>query len=761
MRIPLLPLLSAALVSALFALPLAADPPADTVPSEPAPAAAQSEDDAKAAPARTAPISHFESLMVIGGPAAVAEVPGSATYLGAEELGRHESSDVNRILRTIPGVIVVEEEGYGLRPNIGMRGSGTERSSKITLLEDGILIAPAPYAAPAAYYFPTTGRMEAIEVRKGSTSIIQGPFTTGGALNLISTSIPFDFGGKVELEGGSDATFQLHATAGGSQGRFGWLVETYQLESDGFKRLDGGGSTGFVLRDYLAKFRFGSEPSATMQQLVELKLGRTEQLGDETYLGLTEADFRAHPYRRYRASAADLIDTEHTQVQLRHFIAPASWWDVTTSIYRNDFFRNWHKLDSVGGIGISRILDAPELFAGQLAIVRGEADAVGALKIRNNRRDYYAHGVQSVLALRRATGSLQHSVEFGVRYHEDAEDRFQEDDLWSMTGGSLVLAKPGMPGTNANRIGSARATALFIQDQILFGRWSVTPGIRFESIEFTREDFGNKDPERIGTFLQTRLNDVDAVIPGVGVGYQWDGGLSLFGGIHRGFAPPGPGASQQTRPEESINCEAGVRRSLQGSTMQLVAFFSDYTNLLGRDTLSSGGAGSGDLFNGGAVEVWGVEAGYDRDLAPLFGSAASAPFRLGYTHTQGEFSSGFETDFEDWAPRVEVGDELPYLPKDQLSATVGYVLPAWSAYLTAAYQSGMRTVAGQGAFEAGTGTGSAMILDATAKYRILPRLELVLHGKNLLDEVYIAARRPAGLRPGMPRTLALGFEWTF
>lgn len=725
-------------------------------PTEPPPPAAGAETAAEEpAPPPPGEII-FDRLSVVDGSAGAAEVPGSATVIGKLELAEQQHSDIHRVLRQVPGVDLQEEEGFGLRPNIGMRGSGVERSQKITLLEDGVLIAPAPYAAPAAYYFPTTGRMEAVEVRKGSSSIRQGPYTIGGVLNLVSTSIPGGTAGHVSAAAGDNATRRLHAWVGDSGDRLGWLVETYQLSSDGFKRLDGGGPTGVELEDYTAKLRWNSRPEASLSQVVEVKLGSTRQDGAETYLGLTASDFARRPYRRYAASAEDRLVTDHDQVQLSWMVQPSERFDVTTTVYRNDFFRNWYKLQSVSGLGLAEVLDNPGEHPDELAVLRGEADsAADALRVRANRRDYYARGAQTVVALRPGGG---HRLELGVRYHEDAEDRFQEEDGYRMADGALLQTSAGAPGSQSNRVSSAQALAVFVQDRFAAGRWSLTPGLRFESIDYRRQDYGRDDPRRTGRDLAVGDNGVEVWIPGLGVGYRAGDRLFLFAGVHKGFAPPGPGRTDDTEAEESLNYELGLRHRGGPVGYELVAFYNDYDNLLGADTLSSGGGGSGELFNGGAVEVRGLEAALDTRLVS---GALTVPLRLSYTYTRGTFDSSFATDFADWAPRVEAGDELPYLPEHRIAASVGVESGRWSTHLGLSWVDEMRTRAGRGPIAAGELIGSHYLVDLSAACELVPGLRAFAEVRNLSDQVYVAARRPAGLRPGLPRTTLAGLTWSF
>src|SRR5690606_7373524 len=192
---------------------------------------------------------------------------GSAHVVTEEQLEEFAQTDIHRILREVPGVYVREEEGYGLRPNIGIRGSGAERSSKISLMEDGVLMAPAPYADPAAYYFPTAGRMSAVEVLKGPEALRYGPFTVGGALNLVSTPIPEQSGGRLLTEVGTYGEKRVIGSYGQSSDTVGWLLETVQHEADGFQDIDRSSrDAGLDIEDYVVKLRLNSDRDARYYQ---------------------------------------------------------------------------------------------------------------------------------------------------------------------------------------------------------------------------------------------------------------------------------------------------------------------------------------------------------------------------------------------------------------------------------------------------------------------------------------------------------------
>ncbi len=703
----------------------------------------------------------IERETMTGGSLFLQDVPGSAHYIGPRELQKFSYTDINRVLRNIPGVNLQEEDGFGLRPNIGMRGTGVERSSKITMMEDGILIAPAPYTAPAAYYFPTIGRMQGVEVRKGSSQVKYGPYTTGGAINFISTTIPQDLSVGINLSGGNFGRRIVQASVGQSFEHGGFVLETFQNSATGFKQLDNGGPTGFNNQDYLAKVRINTSADAKVYQALTFKIGQTTGDSDETYLGLTEADFNANPIRRYFGSQVDNIETEQQQYSLKYNIIPTKFLDVSITAYRNNFKRNWYKLDGVkyntgSKVGITAILDDPDQYQNEFALLTGSSSPnADALFVRNNNRAYYAQGIQGMIGTNFSIGKATHDIEAGFRFHYDQEDRYQADDAYAMDNGVMKLTTKGAPGTESNRINEANAVSGYVQYSLRYGKFMAMPGLRYEKMTFSRTDYGKLDPNRLGTNVVNRQNEVDVFIPGVGVEYLLTSTVVSFAGIHRGFAPPG--STVGTEPEKSINYEVGSRFSKANIRGQAILFFNDYQNLLGSDLAAAGGGGTGDQFNAGKATIYGAEVELSYDLITSSTSGIYFPLNLAYTYTDGEFASSFQATNEDWG-RVEVGDKLPYLSKHQLTLNAGIEHRKFTANISSKYNSLMRTSPGQGEVAFNDKIDKNFIVDLATTYHVSRVVSVFGSINNLFDESYLVARRPAGLRPGMPRSFIVGLK---
>ncbi len=710
----------------------------------------------------------LERVTVIGTQDRRQEIPGSASIVDRETFDRYQYTDVNRALREVPGVVIQEEDGYGLRPNISIRGGRSNRSADITLMEDSILTGPAPYAAPEAYYFPQMDRMESLEVIKGTGSIKYGPRTTNGVLNMITKPIPSSKQADFMAEYGSYGSFRTGVTTGTTVDNYGVMLNAFHKQTDGFKDIDFiGGDTGYNVEDYLGKFRVTTKPGAEYYQEVEMKFGYYDEISDETYLGLTNSDFYTSPHRRYAASQLDQMDANAWQSAATHFIELTPDLDLTTTLYHNTVDRTWYRLNGVSLGGTRR--DIGVIFSNQAAnaayidALRDEDGNGATFHQRSNAREYFSQGIQSTLAAKYGLGETKNKIEIGTRIHRDEEDRFQNEDMFNLQNGSAVVTSSTIPGSAGNRIQSANSWSGFVQNEMQWRGFTFTPGVRFEKINLKREEFASTDSNRTGNGLAVFENDLLVWIPGAGLSYDIDKNIKLLAGVHKGFAPPGvPGNSNEaafSREEESINYEIGSRYNSGPFAAEAFAFMTKYDNLLGRDTFSSGGTGTGDVFNGGKVDLHGLELAGSYDAGSFFGlkKGYSLPIRANYTYTKSEFKNSFNSSFEEWG-NVISGDELPYLPNNQFYISGGVETPDWGASIGGKYVGEARSKAGNGAIPEAQLVEAHWVFDAAGEYKITKNIRGFATVDNIFDEEYIAALRPAGARPGMPLTAMAGIK---
>ncbi|MBB3061531.1 TonB-dependent receptor family protein [Microbulbifer rhizosphaerae] len=693
--------------------------------------------------------THLETVSVIGDTEAISSLPGSAHLIDAADLERFEFVDINRMVREVPGLYLLEEDGYGLRPNLGIRGSGSGRSGKISLMEDGVLIAPAPYAAPSAYYFPTAGRLNTVEVLKGPATLQYGPFTVGGAVNMLSTPIPGDAAGMVQLEAGEYGESRLHSYYGASTDTTGWLLETHQQYADGFREIDRADSADIAKEDYLLKGRLRSAPDASYQQQLDIKVQYSEEESGMSYLGLTDADFKKDPNRRYGISALDEMQNRHSGVQLNHSIALSDSFSLHTQAYYNKFKRDWFKTSLGGLIDLANGGDA-----------EAQAQLDGGLDtefgIKHNNRKYESRGLQVSANWQLQTGGLDHDLTFGLRRHWDEVDRFQPSENFRQTNGELVFQDISLPSSSNNRVEEASATSFFAYDEIqLADKLTLTAVLRYEDIETEQQRYN--DPER-NEKGSSKSNQLDEWLPGLGLVYDLNDQWSLLAGVHRGFAPPGAGSDDGVGAELSTNYEWGARFNNGSLRGEMIAFFSDYENTIQNCSIAvpcPNDADSGS-YQLGEAEIKGVEAAIGSDWGLANGWAI--PLRVSYTYTDAEITK--DSDDGD----LLAGDNLAHLPENVFALSAGLDSgAAWRVNLTAAYQDEMcvNNACNRGGTDRFDHTESLWVLDAAAHYDFSEDLTTYLKVDNLFDEQAIVNRGPDGARANRPRTATLGMKFVF
>lgn len=739
-------------------------------------------------PANPASVERLEAFEVIGTPDRIFEIPGSASLIDAETLERFGYDNIDQAIRRVPGAYFRTEDGFGLFPNISLRGIGSMRTSNLTIMEDGILSAPAPYANPAAYYTPTTGRMRGIEVIKGSSQVRYGPQITGGAINYLSTAIPEERSGYLRMLYGEKNEFRNHSWYGETlttdHGRVGYLAEVYFRRTDGFKHIDGtaasnpSDATGFTKFEPMLKVFW--EPETANYNRLEVKVGYTDLDADETYLGVTTADFRAGgSNRRYATSRFDNIATEQIRTSLKHIVDFTPETRASTTAYFNDFTRSWYKIHDVnagdGNTSLSEALGDPA--SPELAVLRGQRQ--GSFRVRNNNREYRAYGVQTFIEHDFETGALDHRAELGIRLHEDYEDRFQEQDTFNQNAfGGIERIDFGRPGSQDNRRGTATALAVSLRDEIRSENWTFTPGLRYEHIRFKNEQRG-----RVGStdVPRTERASLDVFGGGLGAQYRLNENNTIFANAFRGFATPSPSAATGDRPikeETSDAFEIGYRLRDRDQAFQaeVIFFLTNFNDLIVPNNIGGAGVGDGGAENVGKARTYGTEVALRYDPGVANDWTFRMPSFVAFTYTDAELRNDVDAGGGGGGPVESIfaggrkGAELPYVPDYQVSFGTGIEhgplgLYADAFYVTSTFGTASNTSSERrpdGTPDARFGKNdSYFLLDLSARYAVHPGATFLLGANNVLDREYIASRLPHGPRPGQPRFVYAGAEFRF
>ena len=677
------------------------------------------------------------SSLLAGTPDSLSEVPGSIDRIDTRTLENARVLNFSEALRKVAGVNVRDEEGFGLRPNIGIRGTNPTRSTKVLLLEDGVPLAYAPYGDNASYYHPPIERYESIEVLKGSSQIAFGPQTIAGVINYLTPNPSARPTFSLALTGGDHRYFNGGFTGSGTIRRTGILAHYTRKQGDGSRE-----NTNSKLNDITAKI----VQTIDDHNAFTFKFSYYGEDSNLTYSGLTTAEYvanpRANPFRN------DFFYGDRVGFSAAYTTVFSPNASLTTNAYFNRFSRDWWRQSSNSGQRPNRLNIDPDC--------RSMADLNTACGNEGRLRKYDTYGIEPRFDLSYSGGKVfRGELKAGFRLHFEKQNRRQ-------LNGASPTSRDGAAAEINLRSNFAQSG--FVQHRFIFGDLAITPGLRLERIEIDREN-------HLVTPITRGRTTVNAVIPGIGVAYSGLAKTTFFAGVHRGFSPPraedvisNTGGVVDLEPEKSLNFELGMRSTpLTGLQFEATAFRLDYENQIVPASLA-GGTGT-LLTNGGETLQQGFEFSALAESGAIFHSRHNVYFRGAFTFLPTAKFTGVR--FSSVTPTVSItANRLPYTPETLATTSIGYSHAKGfngfveNVFIGGQYTDDLNTNApianGQRGFIA-----KQNYWNATANYTV-ERLKTTFFVtvKNLTDKTYIVDRS-RGILPSMGRNAQAGVKINF
>lgn len=706
---------------------------------------------------------------------ALDHIPGSGKVVTSESIEQNHRFTINEALREVPGVHVRDEDGVGLRPNIGIRGLDPTRSRKVHIMEDGVPIMLMPYGDPSSYYFPPIFRFDRIEVLKGSGQLLYGPQTIGGVMNFITRMPSAQPEGHFQVWGGNLNYLNTHFDYGGTWGKSGYLVDYTHSQMDTPRFTN--------IRAKIDDLTFKTVQELNDRTQIMAKFNYYRENSGIGYQGLTQAEWATRGEERQTPFVNDHFDF----MRLGYHVAVNHMFTAnltsTTNLFGHFIQRGWSRQSQQGvnaaGGNVGGIQNGNSLPATAYGVVP-------ANRRFTNEREYWVWGVEPRLHYSHSILGLRAEADFGGRYMFEQSDRKQLLNTISGTGlpSSCVVAVAGATCLGENNKRTTNAYAFFAQERLFLGPFTLTPGFRVEHISYDQTNrLANNGT---GNYGKTNFTEV---LPGAGITYSPFKDHTLFFGAHRGMSPPQVSDAvalatgtvvNDLGPELSWTYEFGARGNLTPwAGYAITGYQMDFDNQIITQSVA-GGVGS-TLTSAGRTQHRGAEVATRIDvLDAVTGRNDEEDVTLDFNYTwvaQADFkgtrnsSLGTSALLPGESTTFNVsGNRLPYSPEHLISAGIGYANRGFSLgpfnarvetqCVSDQFADDRNTVIPTPNGQRGLVKGWCMLNASVNQHVKKINTTFFFTGKNMLDHDVIMDRT-RGIYPGLPALWQAGAKWTF
>lgn len=643
--------------------------------------------------------------------------PGARSIVTEQQLREQGSETVADALKGIPGVQVRDSNGTGgsdISLNVGVRGLTSRLSPRSTILMDGVPLAVAPYGQPQLSMAPLgIGNIQSVDVVRGGGAVRYGPQNVGGVINFVTRDIPKDFGGTVsaQTQGASHGglkTLTSASVGGTSDNGLGAELLYSGLHGQGYR--DSNDNTD--IDDFMLKTKYAFTERDELQANFHYYDAKAGMPG-----GLTSAQYAANPFQSTRAW--DQFEGRRKDMSFKYkHSEDDKQLEVLT--YFTDSYRGSDIAQKVGNKGLFQMGSFP--------------------------RHYTTWAFEPSYSQLFRFWDMSHEVTVGYRYlNETADEKafrstsYNPDKTWQQPDASTYYQ---------HTYGGTAANAFYIDDAINVGNWTITPGMRYESIKtHISDDFNNISREK----------NYSQPLPSISVMYHLTDSWNVFTNASTSFgsmqyfqltkggngSQPAPGLT----PEKAHTYEVGTRYDDTVIKAEATLFYIDFDDQLQYISNTVGWT------NLGATKHQGIELALNYDLSELNRALDGVSLYTTYTYTKATSDNGAFAD-----------KDLPYYSRQVYTVGTRYATGDWVWNLDSFAQSKQRS----------PGTGDTYITDESAdgqygniagymvwnmrgEYDFGPSLSHLKLGagiKNLFDQRYYtrSSDNNSGKYVGEPRT---------